>query len=51
MLSNIGRKGLVMFKTGYPVGGFFKGCENLLGKFKGYEIFREIRKGSEIFAG
>ena len=44
-----GLKGRVIFKSGYPVGVFFKGCEIFVGKFKGYEIFPENHKGSENF--
>ena len=43
-------KGLVNFKTGYPVGGFLRGAKILRQKCKGFEILREIRKGCEIFA-
>ena len=42
-------KGQVIFKSGYPVGVFFKGCEIFGGKFKGFEIFPENHKGSENF--
>ena len=42
-------KGRVIFKSGYPVGGFFKGSEKIYGKFKGYEIFPEKCKGYENF--
>ena len=40
---------MVISKTGYPVGGFFKGSEKFSRKFKGHETFPEIFKGSEIF--
>ena len=47
--SNNWMLGRVIFKSGYPVGVFFKGCEIFGGKFKGYEIFPENHKGSENF--
>ena len=34
--------------SGYPFGVLFKGSEKLSVKFKGYEIFPEDVKGSEI---
>ena len=40
-------KGPVVFKSGYPVGVFFKGCEIFSEKFKGSENNPEKFKGSE----
>ena len=40
-------KGPVFFKSGYPVGVFFKGCEIFSEKFKGSENNPENFKGSE----
>ena len=40
---------MVISKTGYPVGGFFKGSEKFSGKVKGHETFLEIFNGSENF--
>ena len=42
-------KGRDIFKSGYPVGGFFKGSEIFSGKFKGYENFPKNCKGYENF--
>ena len=42
-------KGLVIFKTGYPVGGSFKGTEIWREKFRGYKTLQEIRVGFQIF--
>ena len=39
--------GPVFFKSGYPVGVFFKGCEIFSEKFKGSENNPENFKGSE----
>ena len=40
-------KGQVIFKSGYPVGVFFKGCEIFSEKFKGSENNQENFKGSD----
>ena len=42
-------KGWDIFKSGYPVGGFFKGSEKFSGKFKGYENFPKNCKGYENY--
>ena len=42
-------KGRDIFKSGYPVGGFFKGSEFFSVKFKGYENFLKNCKGYENF--
>ena len=41
-------KGLVILKTGYRVGGNFKGYEIFGRKIKGCEIFWQMSKGYEI---
>ena len=46
---NLKVKGPVFFKSGYPVGVFFKGCEIFSEKFKGSENNPENIKGSENF--
>ena len=48
--SQIIPKGRDIFKSGYPVGGFFKGSVIFSGKFKGYENFPKNCKGYENFA-
>ena len=42
-------KGRVIFKSGYPVGVFFKGCETFGRKFKGHENFPGYYKGYDNF--
>ena len=53
MAGSVGQavKGWVIFKSGYPVGVFFKGYEFFSEKFKGYEIIPGNCKGYEIIPG
>ena len=38
-------KGLVISKTGYPVGGFFKGCENFRENLRGMKFSDKFVRG------